>query len=607
MTDTLEKRSPATATKAEIPREVAATPSSPAIAASSPPAQAPSAEPKGALTPADYDRLLHAWQSHFTGGRSPSTLGLAFMDWAAHAANAPFETAALGRSAFTQWVRLGQAALGGKAAIVAPEGDRRFSDAAWEKGPYALLAQSALLGEEWWDSLTRHPAGVDPQNRRLVAFSVRQWLDLVSPSNLPWLNPQVLEATRASGGANLEAGLQNLLRDEAAAHGDAESTFTVGVDVAATPGKVVFRNPLMELIQYASTTPAVGLEPVLIVPAWIMKYYILDLSPGNSLIRWLVGQGHTVFAISWRNPGAEMRDTSLDDYRTQGVMAAIGAVQAICGPARIHATGYCLGGTLLSIAAAAMARDSDTRLASLSLFAAQTDFTEAGELRLFITEDQLAFLGDMMKTQGVLEPAQMAGAFQMLQANELVWSHAVHDYLLGEADAPSDMVAWNADGTRLPARMHIEYLRQLFLDNDLAEGRFRVDGRPLELIDVHLPIFVVGTERDRIAPWRSVFKLHGLNDGELCFVLTSGGHNAGIVSEPGHPHRHFRLRVREVGGRTLGPDEWEHDTPARDGSWWPAWSAWLKARTNGSGPPPHMGLPDAAPLGDAPGAYVREA
>ncbi len=244
MTDTLEKRSPATATNAEIPREVAATPSSTAIAASSPPAQAPSAELKGALTPADYDRLLHAWQSRFTGGRSPSTLGLAFMDWAAHAANAPFETAALGRSAFTQWMRPGQAALGGKAAIVPPEGDRRFSDAAWEKGPYALLAQSALLGEEWWDSLSRQPAGVVPQHRRLVAFSVRQWLDLVSPSNLPWLNPQVLEATRASGGANLEAGVQNLLRDEAAAHGDTESAFRVGVDVAATPGKVVFRNPL---------------------------------------------------------------------------------------------------------------------------------------------------------------------------------------------------------------------------------------------------------------------------------------------------------------------------------------------------------------------------
>ena len=243
-------------------------------------------------------------------------------------------------------------------------------------------------------------------------------------------------------------------------------------------------------------------------------------------------------------------------------MAAIDAVQAICGDAKIHATGYCLGGTLLTIAAAAMARDNDHRLASLSLFAAQTDFTEAGELQLFITEDQLDFLNDTMQTQGFLSSAQMGGTFQMLRSNDLVWSHAIRDYLLGERDTPNDLMAWNADGTRLPARMHIEYLRGLYLDNDLAEGRFVVTGRPLALDDMKLPMFVVGAERDHIAPWHSVFKLHLQNDGELTFVLTSGGHNAGIISEPGHPHRHFRIRVRDAGGRTLGPDEWERDTPA---------------------------------------------
>jgi polyhydroxyalkanoate synthase len=528
------------------------------------------------------------------------------MDWAAHTANAPFQTAALGRSALTQWIRLGHAALHGEAAITGQTGDRRFSDPAWKKAPYALLAQSVLLGEEWWDSLTAQPAGVDPQNRRLVAFSVRQWLELLSPSNLPWLNPQVMQAAKASGGETIVSGLTNLLHDEAAAQGHGQSAFKVGVDVAATPGKVVLRNALMELIQYAPTTPTVGVEPVLIVPAWIMKYYILDLSPGNSLIRWLVGQGHTVFVISWRNPGADMRETSLDDYRTQGVMAAIDAVRAICGPEKIHATGYCLGGTLVTLAAAAMAREGGARLASLSLFAAQTDFTEAGELKLFITEDQLAFLNDMMETRGFLDPTQMVAAFQMLQADKLVWARGVHDYLLGETDTPNDLMAWSADGTRLPARMHIEYLRQLFLHNDLAEGRFQVDGRPLELIDIHLPLFVVGTERDIIAPWRSVFKLHNQNDGALSFVLTSGGHNAGIVSEPGHPRRHFRLRTREAGGRTLGPEEWEADTPLQVGSWWPAWATWLKARSSGVGPPPPFGLPDSAPLGDAPGAYVQE-
>jgi len=556
--------------------------------------------------PTDLDRMLHVWQSRFTGGRSPSTVGLAFLDWAAHAANAPFQMAALGRTALAQWQRLAHAAAG-NAPVIAPQpDDRRFAHPAWQRRPYDLLTQAVLLGEEWWDGVVRSPGGVAADNQRIVAFTMRQWLDLVSPSNVPWLNPEVIEATRTSGGANLAAGARNFQRDHAGASAGRIDGFTVGDNLAATPGKVVFRNALLELIQYAPTTATVDASPVLIVPAWIMKYYILDLSPGNSLIRWLVGQGRTVFAISWRNPGADMRDASLDDYRTEGVMAAIDAVQAICGDAKIDATGYCLGGTLLTIAAAAMARDGDDRLASLSLFAAQTDFTEAGELRVFITADQLDFLGDVMRTQGYLDSVQMAGAFQMLRSNDLLWSHAIRDYLLGEQDVPSDLMAWNVDGTRLPARMHIEYLRSLFLNNDLAEGRFRVAGDPLMLDDVKLPLFVVGTERDHIAPWRSVFKLQFLNDGELTFVLTSGGHNAGIVSEPGHPHRHFRLRVRDAGARTLGPDEWERSTAAQDGSWWPAWNAWLDRHSGRRIAPPPMGVPGAAPLGDAPGSYVRE-
>ena len=574
-----------------------------------PPVRPPDVRPAPPQMSADanLDRMLHAWQSRYTGGRSPSTLALAFLDWAAHVANAPFQTAALGEKALAQWRRLAQAAMGSEKTIAPKPGDHRFAHPAWSKPPYDLLVQSVLLAEEWCDSVVRSPGGVGEANRRIVAFAVRQWLDLISPSNVPWLNPEVIEVTRASGGANLAAGLRNFLRDQAVAQGGAvPKDFTLGVDLAATPGKVVFRNALMELIQYAPTTATVGPEPVLIVPAWIMKYYILDLSPGNSLIRWLVGQGRTVFAISWRNPGADLRDTSLDDYRAEGVMAAIDAVEAICGNAKIHATGYCLGGTLLTIAAAAMARDKDDRLASLSLFASQTDFTESGALQLFITEDQLNFLNDMMETQGYLSSAQMGGAFQMLRENDLVWSHAIHAYLLGEQDAPFDLMAWDADGTRLPARMHIEYLRSLYLHNALAEGRFQVAGRSLALDDIRLPMFVVSTERDYVAPWHSVFKLHYLNDGELTFVLTSGGHNAGIVSEPGHPRRHFRIRVRDAGARTLGPDEWERDTTPRDGSWWLEWEAWLDRRSGRRVNPPSMGAKGFTPLCDAPGEYVRE-
>ena len=322
--------------------------------------------------PENLDRMLHAWQSRYTGGRSPSTVGLALLDWAVHATNSPFQTAALANTALTQWSRLMSTAMGGEMAIKPAPDDHRFASPAWQQYPYNFLTQAVLLGEQWWANVAKGPGGVGKPNARIVAFTVRQWLDLVSPSNVPWLNPEVIEATRNSRGANLTAGISNLLHDQTAAYGAATTSgFIVGKDLAATPGKVVFRNALIELIQYAPATATAGTEPVLIVPAWIMKYYILDLSPGNSLIRWLVGQGRTVFAISWRNPGADMRDTSLDDYRQQGIMAAIDAVQAVCGHAKIHATGYCLGGTLLTIAAAAMARDNDDRLASLSLFAAR--------------------------------------------------------------------------------------------------------------------------------------------------------------------------------------------------------------------------------------------
>jgi polyhydroxyalkanoate synthase len=569
------------------------------------PDQTTAATPDPGKLSENLDRALHNWQSRYTGGRSPSTVALAFMDWAAHTANAPFKTAALAHTALAQWRRLAGAMAGGDPVITPPPGDHRFANPAWTKPPFNLLTQAVLLGEEWWDQLLHVAPGVSPPNERMVAFTMRQFLDMVSPSNIPWLNPEVIEATRASGGKNLREGLHNFLRDQTAPK-DGESAmkgFAVGGNLAATPGKIVFRNALMELIQYEPATPKVGAEPILFVPAWIMKYYILDLSAGNSMVRWLVAQGHTVFMISWRNPGADMRDTSLDDYRIHGVLAALEAVEKICGGARVHATGYCLGGTLLTITAAAMARDGDARLASLSLFAAQTDFTEAGELQLFITEDQLSFLNDIMQTKGYLDSAQMGGAFQMLQSNDLIWSHAIRSYLLGEQDAPFDLMAWDADGTRLPARMHIEYLRHLYLQNDLTEGRLLAGGEPVALNDLHLPIFLVGTERDHIAPWHSVFKLHLSTATEITFVLTSGGHNAGIVSEPGHPHRHFRIHTRASAGPTRGADAWQRDTPEQEGSWWVEWEAWLNAHgTPEKIKPPAMGTS----LDAAPGRYVLE-
>ncbi|MGH7227167.1 MAG: PHA/PHB synthase family protein, partial [Gemmataceae bacterium] len=350
-------------------------------------------------------------------------------------------------------------------------------------------------------------------------------------------NPEVLAASVNESGRNFAEGFRNYIDDlRRAASGqpiDETSGFIVGKDVATTPGKVVLRNELIELISYAPATEQVRPEPLLIVPAWIMKYYILDLSPGNSLIRYLVSQGFTVFCISWRNPTAEMRNVGFDEYRRLGVMAALEAIGDICGEAKIHACGYCLGGTLLSIAAAAMGRNGDQRLATVTMLAAQTDFTEAGELQLFTDESQIALLDDVMWRQGYLDSSQMAGAFQMLRSNELVWSRLIKTYLLGEREQPNDLMAWNADATRMPYRMHSEYLHKMFLHNDLAEGRFRVEGRPIAISAIREPIFAVSTERDHVAPWRSVYKIHLLNEGDITFVLTSGGHNAGIVSEPG--------------------------------------------------------------------------
>jgi len=349
-------------------------------------------------------------------------------------------------------------------------------------------------------------------------------------------------------------------------------------------------------------------EPVLIVPAWIEKYYILDLSPTNSLVKYLTEQGYTVFMISWKNPGPEDRDLSLEDYRRSGVMAALDAVTTIVPERRVHAVGYCIGGTMLAIAAAAMARDGDRRLASTSFFAAQTDFTEAGELMLFIDESQLAFLEDVMWEQGFLDSRQMAGAFQLLRSNDLVWSRAMRTYLLGEREPMTDLMAWNVDATRMPYRMHTDYLRGMFLDNDLAEGRFKAGGRPIALKDISTPLFAVGTERDHVAPWHSVYTFHLLTDTEVTFLLTSGGHNAGIVSEPGHPGRRYRVTTKKSDDTYVDPEVWAADTPVREGSWWPEWTAWLARHSGEFVAPPKMGAADAgyAPIGPAPGTYVLQ-
>ena len=489
--------------------------------------------------------------------------------------------------------------------------DRRFTGPDWERPPFNLLAQAFLLKEQWWHEATTGVRGLAPRNEAIVEFSVRQVLDMLAPSNFAVTNPEVLDKVFRSGGENFVSGWQNWLSDWrrllSAGKPALDEKFVVGKTVAASRGKVVFRNDLIELIQYSPSTGKVHPEPILIVPAWIMKYYILDLSPQNSLVKFLTGEGFTVFMISWRNPGPSDREIAFDDYRKLGVEAALATIGDIVPGRQIHALGFCLGGTLLSIAAATMARDGDTKLKSVTLLAAQTDFTEAGELTLFINESQVAFLEDMMWERGVLDTTQMAGAFQLLRSNDLIWSKLTRDYLMGERAPPSDLMAWNADATRLPYRMHSEYLRRLFLDNDLAEGRYLVEGRPVALSDIHAPMFVVGTVRDHVAPWKSTYKINYQVEADVTYVLTSGGHNAGIVAPPGEPGHFYQVRTKAADAAYIGPDEWLKAAPRVEGSWWPEWVRWLTAQSGDLCEPPRMGVgrADGPILPDAPGDYVR--
>lgn len=572
--------------------------------------------------PASIDRALRAALGRITHGISPTSLALAYVDWALHFAKSPGKWQRLVEKAIRKSLRLNgyisrcmsDPACGKHCApcIEPLPQDRRFRDERWQQWPFNIIYQSFLLNQQWWYNVTTGIGGVSKHHEQVVSFMARQWLDMVSPVNFLATNPEALDVTMREGGRNLIRGAINFLQDFehtlAGKPPPGAEDIQAGRDIAVTQGTVVYRNRLIELIQYAPTTKTVQAEPILIVPAWIMKYYILDLSPENSMIKFLVNQGYTVFTISWHNPGAVDRDLGLEDYMRLGVLEALDAVRAIVPNRKVNAVGYCLGGTLLAIAAAYFARHGDKRLNSITLLAAQTDFTEAGELMLFIDDSQLSYLEDIMWNQGYLDTKQMAGAFQMLRPSDLIWSRMVQHYLLGQRQPFTDLTAWNADATRMPYRMHSEYLRRLFLNNDLFEGRFRIDGKAIVLSDIHVPMFVVGTETDHIAPWLSVYKINLVADTEVTFVLTNMGHNMGIVSEPGRAGRRYRISRRKRGENYIDPQTWFAATASNDGSWWLAWAAWLDSKSDGEVNPPHIGAPDKGyvSLGPAPGTYVFE-
>jgi polyhydroxyalkanoate synthase len=575
---------------------------------------------KPAPTTQDFDRVFRAQVAQMTAGLAPTAFTTAWADWATHLALSPAKQGELQRHVLERaqdtWAFALRALSGAPVApseSFAGSPDRRFDAQDWTQFPFNVYARAFQNNVALMNESVRGVSGVSEYHTQLLEFAVRMLADSSSPSNTLLSNPELLAQTQEEQGQNLVRGLQNVIEDlgrtlkGAAPAGTDE--FEVGRNVAVTPGNVVFRNELIELIQYSPSTPSVHAEPVLVVPAWIMKYYILDLSPRNSMVKYLVDQGHTVFMMSWKNPDEKDRDLGMDDYVEKGFRAAVDAVSTIVPKRKVHAVGYCIGGTLLTIGAAALAREQDERLASITMFAAQTDFSEPGELAFFVNPSQLAMLEATMHKKGVLESKQMGGAFAMLRARELLWQPIVNQYVKGQRDRMIDLMAWNADGTRMPWRMHSEYLYRLYLDNELATNRFPVAGKTVRLSDIGAPMFVVGTEADHVAPWKSVYKVDNLvRSDDFTFLLTSGGHNAGIVAGPVHPKRHYRMRTRRLAAPHLAPEDWMEAAPKSDGSWWPAWQQWLAAHSGAKGKPPAMGAPGKgyAVVDEAPGQYVRQ-
>ena len=486
--------------------------------------------------------------------------------------------------------------------------DPRFRHPAWsEVAIFDYIKQSYIITAESVLSTVRGVEGLDPMTARKVDFYTRQFVDAIAPSNFIATNPEVLKATLESGGRNLLNGLANLLRDIDASRRALSITMTdldafrIGETIAATPGKVIFQNEMMQLIQYSPLTEQVRRVPLLIVPPWINKFYVLDLQPRNSFIRWAVAQGHTVFVISWVNPDARLAKKSFEDYMLQGPLAALEAVETATGEREANLVGYCLGGTLLAATLAYLADKGDTRAISATYLATLVDFTDVGDMTVFIDEEQLEELEARMRERGYLEAHEMAMSFNMLRANDLIWSFVVNNYLLGKEPIPFDVLYWNADATRMPAAMHSFYLRNMYHQNRLAvPGGITLAGAPIDLRKIEVPSFLLSTREDHIAPWRTTYAGTQLYSGPVTFVLSASGHIAGVISPPGSKYGHWQSLHLPT-----DPDEWFRTATAVSGSWWPVWDQWLAGLSDGTVRAREPGGGKLAPFEDAPGSYVR--
>ncbi|NQW11104.1 MAG: class I poly(R)-hydroxyalkanoic acid synthase [Alphaproteobacteria bacterium] len=501
---------------------------------------------------------------------------------------------------------------GGTAPVAAPEqGDRRFKDSAWDENVvYDYIKQSYLLTAKWMQQTVNEVDGLDDKTKQKVDFYTRQFADAMAPSNFVMTNPEVLRATIESGGENLVNGLKNLLDDLERGKGKLSikmtdpDAFDVGGNVATSPGKVVYQNELMQLIQYSPATETVHKRPLLIVPPWINKFYILDLRPKNSFIKWAVDQGLTVFVVSWVNPDGALAAKTFEDYMLEGPLAALAAIEAATGEREINAIGYCIGGTLMAATLAYMKAKGDDRIKSITFFTTMVDFTEAGELSVFIDEEQLAALEARMDKDGFLDGRAMATTFNMLRANDLIWSFVVNNYLMGKEPFPFDLLYWNSDSTRMPAAMHSFYLRRMYQENKLVEpGAITLDGVPIDLGTVKLPTFFLSTKEDHIAPWKSTYAATQIYKGPVTFCLASSGHIAGVINPPSDKPKYGYWT--KAGKAPKTPDKWLDGAIHHDGSWWPEWKAWLDRHSGGTAPARTPGDGKLTPIEDAPGSFVK--
>ena len=487
--------------------------------------------------------------------------------------------------------------------------DKRFSDPEWSNNQFFdFLKQAYLLTVDWAQRLVHDAQGLDPHTQHKAEFYVRQIANAISPSNFVLTNPEILRETMSSHAGNLVRGMHMLAEDIAAGRGELRirqsdaQTFEVGRNLALTPGKVIFENPLMQLIQYAPATETVLKRPLLIVPPWINKFYILDLTPEKSFIGWCVAQGLTVFVISWVNPDEKLAQKSFEDYMREGPLAALDVIEKITGEREVNSLGYCVGGTLLATTLAYLAKLGDDRIRSATLLTAQVDFTHAGDLKVFVDEEQIAAREREMGERGYLQGSKMATAFNLLRSNDLIWPYVINNYLKGKEPAPFDLLYWNSDATRMPAANHSFYLRNCYLDNRLARGKMVIGGAPLDLNDVKIPIYNLATREDHIAPARSVLLGSRFFGGPVRFVLAGSGHIAGVVNPPQKiKYQHW------IGPKPSGDDleRWLSQATEHPGSWWPDWLGWLKQQEAAEVPARQPGGGVLTPIEDAPGRYVK--